>query len=337
MSIIDSLAELIQPYDAREFIRDYWSAKPLHIPGPTNRFRSIFDWEAYNQVLSTHLCTLRFPLLRMVVGGKVLPERSITEEVQTPREGMVKKLSFSKIKDHSSRGATLVVNAIDRLHPLLMQLSSNVARSFGQSVQINCYHSHPGVQGFDTHYDPHEIFILQIEGSKDWHLYGITCEAPLPHQRYFDAERPSNEPRVVTLEKGDVLYLPRGYWHSAVAARGESLHLTLGIYTHKKIDFVRWIVDRLEADPFLRSNMPVRLEAESQYEATDVEQIIDHVIRHLRNLGSESSELARSFDEVRVARTFEPYKMFDFPLSSPTISVQPQRTPLVEGLRTTEE
>ena len=29
-----------------------------------------------------------------------------------------------------------------------------------------------GAQGFDPHFDTHEVFVLQVEGHKHWRLYG---------------------------------------------------------------------------------------------------------------------------------------------------------------------
>jgi JmjC domain len=48
------------------------------------------------------------------------------------------------------------------------------------ATKVNAYITPPGSQGFVTHYDGHDALILQIQGSKVWHLYD-GADVP-PHQ-----------------------------------------------------------------------------------------------------------------------------------------------------------
>ena len=85
-------------------------------------------------------------------------------------------------------------------------------------TQVNAYVTPPESQGFVTHYDEHDVLILQIRGSKIWHLYDGTDVAPHEMRRREPvamAALPS--PTDVRLEAGDVLYLPRGRVHAAEA------------------------------------------------------------------------------------------------------------------------
>ena len=59
---------------------------------------------------------------------------------------------------------------------------------------------------------------LQIEGSKEWDLYEDhpTQYPKLEHHDSFDPQQMT--PTKFTLNKGDLLYIPRGIWHSATTA-----------------------------------------------------------------------------------------------------------------------
>jgi hypothetical protein len=70
---------------------------------------------------------------------------------------------------------------------------------------------------------------LQLDGSKNWTLYPSIDGLPRPSasgQRHDSAEEPIAH---VTLEAGDVLYLPRGMPHEAHTAKGCSAHITIGL------------------------------------------------------------------------------------------------------------
>ncbi|PNO51007.1 JmjC domain-containing protein [Aeromonas caviae] len=61
--------------------------------------------------------------------------------------------------------------------------------------------------GLDTHFDTTEVFVVQLEGRKVWHVWDKVIDNPtLPLQQNFkdvDLGAPSIE---VILEPGDILY-----------------------------------------------------------------------------------------------------------------------------------
>lgn len=74
------------------------------------------------------------------------------------------------------------------------------------------------------------MYVLQIEGAKRWRVYAPPRGHVLPRASSPDfCEADLGAPVLdALLEPGDMLYLPRGAVHQAVAAAGPpSLHLTL--------------------------------------------------------------------------------------------------------------
>ena len=117
-------------------------------------------------------------------------------------------------------------------------------------MQANAYVTPPQSQGFDDHYDVHDVFVLQVEGEKRWRIHAPVHEAPLRDQPWTDrrARRRRRgrapEPLIdVVLRPGDCLYLPRGFLHAATALGAVSTHLTLGVHTWTRHALAEQVLD----------------------------------------------------------------------------------------------
>ena len=79
------------------------------------------------------------------------------------------------------------------------------------------------------------MFVLQIDGEKEWTIHAPVLDAPLRSQPWTErrtaVEAEAVRPPLITtvLKPGDCLYLPRGYLHAAQALGGISTHLTIGV------------------------------------------------------------------------------------------------------------
>jgi len=58
------------------------------------------------------------------------------------------------------------------------------------------------------------------------------------------------------LEDGDMLYIPRGWWHVAVPLNEPTLHLTIGVHQLTGLDFLSWYADRLRTSVSVRQDLP---------------------------------------------------------------------------------
>jgi hypothetical protein len=154
------------------------------------------------------------------------------------------------------RGATLVVDAVDELYQPLDDLAAGLERVFREHVQINAYAGWRTQRGFDLHWDDHDVFILQVTGRKRWSVYAAT--RPYPVARDIEPnQKPAEEPLWdAILEDGDLLYIPRGWWHVAVPLDEPTLHLTVGIHNRTGLDLLRWLTDRLRASENFRMDLP---------------------------------------------------------------------------------
>ncbi len=133
-------------------------------------------------------------------------------------------------------------------------------------MQINAYVTPPENQGFAAHYDNHDVFVLQIAGTKRWRIHEPVLRDPLPDQKWEQrrgevAARAAEEPLLDTvLAPGDALYLPRGYLHSATALGELTIHLTVGVHPVTRYALARELLEAATADPALRESLPMGAE-----------------------------------------------------------------------------
>lgn len=220
-----SLQDILKPYSVEEFLTKNWTSKAVFIPSQQqNKFSHLFSWKKLTELLNFH--QFKYPDLRLVLDEKILDESA-----------------NANLIEHCQEGATLILNGVHKRIPELAEFVSQVKYDFGCGVQVNAYCSWPEKQGFSLHYDTHEVFILQIDGTKKWCVVSDTFKYPLSDQKSSSLASPQGEPYLTcTLQPGDILYIPRGHWHYAIALEKPSLHLTLGVHCRTNIDFLEWLV-----------------------------------------------------------------------------------------------
>jgi len=156
-------------------------------------------------------------------------------------------------------GASLVVSQFDETHPRLQRLCRGLEKLFLHAVQANLYLTPPAAQGFRTHYDTHDVLVLQVEGRKRWRVWdGEPLPRPTRRTGWTGKLAPEGAPHVMVLEPGDALYIPRGVFHDAATEAGEtSLHITLGFLEPSWAEALRRLLDDVEAtDAGLREAVP---------------------------------------------------------------------------------
>jgi hypothetical protein len=89
-------------------------------------------------------------------------------------------------------------------------------------------------------------------------VFDRTVESPLYFAKSHGVEAPATPPILdIVLEEGDVLYVPKGFWHYAVSTEEPSLHLTLAMFVRTGIDFLNWLVGELREDVRFRREFPL--------------------------------------------------------------------------------
>ena len=189
-----------------------------------------------------------------------------------PRPGQVlHDIDVAGLQAELRDGATLVLDAVNEMHAPLRRLCAGLAADFRAHCQANLYACWGESQGFDVHWDDHDVFVVQVEGAKRWDLYGFTRPAPLRRERE-PAPAPTDDPKQIVLEAGDLLYLPRGYWHAAAGLGEPSLHLTIGLSRKTGVDLLHWLADEAMVEAAVRADL--RLEQDDALLGAQVAQVL---------------------------------------------------------------
>jgi bifunctional lysine-specific demethylase and histidyl-hydroxylase NO66 len=232
----DSVLPRLIAVDRNQFASQYWGQQPLLSPAddlPASGFTELLDAQAIDELVSKR--GLRTPFLRVAKNGATLADRTFTAPGGVGA-GIADQVSDDKLVRLFADGSTLVLQALHRVWPPILEFCQRLAAELGHPVQANAYVTPPQNQGFSAHYDVHDVFVLQIEGEKRWRIHRPILESPLRDQPWADrkahVEKRAQEPPLIEalLRPGDCLYLPRGYLHAATALGGVSTHLTLGVH-----------------------------------------------------------------------------------------------------------
>lgn len=163
------------------------------------------------------------------------------------------------VADHYRRGSTIVLNQAHQFDPALSRLCRGLEHVFSSHVQTNIYLTPPNAQGFRTHYDNHDVLVIQVEGEKAWRLYDMPIETPFRGEG-FEAGKyePGQLRQEFVLKPGDCAYVPRGLMHDASTSGDKpSLHITVGLITRTWADVMLEAVSEAALrSPDLRRSLP---------------------------------------------------------------------------------
>jgi len=158
-----------------------------------------------------------------------------------------------------AEGATIVLPGLQKRLPNLAAHCRSLETVFSCDLQTNIYFTPAGSQGFRTHYDSHDVIVLQIAGSKTWNIYESPASVLPLRAQAFNPEgfEPGALIDTFTLHAGDMCYVPRGLVHDARATGELSLHITTGLLAAHWIDLVVEAVSQLALrDVAFRRSVP---------------------------------------------------------------------------------
>ncbi|THD57627.1 cupin domain-containing protein [Phenylobacterium sp.] len=269
---------------APEFLKTCFGRDAFRRRLPAGEASRLFNWDLLNRALAEH--RLGPPRFKLEKGGVEVGRAVFRERRPRPNQTL-HDLDVAGLYEQLRDGATLILDAVNEFNPPLQQLCAGLAAEFCAFSQANLYACWGESQGFDVHWDDHDVFVVQVDGAKRWDLYGLTRPAPLRREREA-AAKPTNAPEEIVLEACDMLYLPRGYWHAAVGLGEPSLHLTIGLSRKTGADLLHWLADQAVAEADVRADLSL--------EADDA-ALGDQVAGVLRGLlaSGDPAELGRRY------------------------------------------
>ena len=245
---------LIDPIEPTTFFTEFYERKPLLIErGQSSKFESLLSIDAIDRYLST--ATPCRPDVFLVDAARELKP----EDYSFPNSEQPGRIDLPRAYQLFATGATISLSQLHDRLPSLAALCRAVEKTFSSHFQTNIYFSPPRAQGFKTHFDSHDVFVLQVSGSKLWTLYDTGIVLPLRGQVFEPSKHaPGPVTREFTLHAGDLLYCPRGLYHSARSTDEASLHITLGLIGKTWADvMIEAVSAACLSSPAFRANLPV--------------------------------------------------------------------------------
>ncbi len=270
---------IIAPYSLEEFFEKFHEKDMLHI--------SRNDKNYYNNILTSREISafldrqdIFYPSLRLVKEGKEIPSSQYTKNAvpigHHKKDGII---HTEKAFALFNQGSTLVIQAGQRYFDNVSKCCMNLSQKFNSPVQANLYITPNKSQGFNPHWDTHDVFVLQISGTKTWNLYGFEKELPTKNQSFISKGYDKKPLQTLQLTPGDFLYVPRGYVHDAMADDGISAHITIGILSFTWTRFFSEVFPQLENFKEFREAVP--------FWKDDLDEIIKQKTAALKNVLGE--------------------------------------------------
>jgi len=279
------------------FGSDYWSREPLLSHHPEG-FADLLSAAQVDELVSER--GLRIPFFRVVQAGETVA--GTTRAASAGNRRITDLVEPDAVRECYAAGATLILNSLHRIHPPLVRFCRRLGAELGHPTQCNAYVTPPGSRGFAPHHDTHDVFVLQVDGSKRWNVYAPALNLPLTFQ---SSKSLGDEPLVpdgttpllsVTLGPGDALYLPRGYIHAAETNGQRSIHLTVGVTATTAYDVLRAVLELAAQEESFRRTLPL---GTAEEQLADVAGIVADAAQWL---GAMPAERAREAVRGRLTR-----------------------------------
>lgn len=204
----------------------------------------------------------RRPTFRLVTHGTTTDAAHVTRSARIGNRDLTDLAAPNRVIDGYRAGATVAVQGLHLTDPGLARFANNLALELDQPVQVNAYLSPAAARGLDVHFDYHDVFVVQLQGTKHWRVWEPTPRTREPIGGKHAIRRPEldelGEPVLdLVLEAGDVLYLPRGHPHLAETTDTASVHLTVGLLAITWHRVHRRAIDDAVSNGRLRGSIPL--------------------------------------------------------------------------------
>lgn len=268
-----SLGWLIHPITEAAFFKEYWEQKPLVVRRhQSDYFSSLLSLDEVDRAITT--LNLTYPDITLKNAA-----REVRPADYTTANGA---LDVAAVYQLFNEGSTAVLSFLDNVLPSLTSMCRAVEKELSFPLQANVYLTPGRAQGAKYHYDTHDVFVLQIAGSKHWTMYGTPLELPLNSQDFDSKIHERGAPTMeFELEPGDVAYIPRGVVHEARSSENLSLHITVGILCYRWADLLlEFVAEASLKDPAFRRGLPPGFAKEDSH-GSQVQEVLGSLLNRL--------------------------------------------------------
>ncbi|MEQ8910247.1 MAG: cupin domain-containing protein [Vicingaceae bacterium] len=230
-----------------EFFNKYYEKTFLHLERKNlANYDTLIDQHEIDRIIQIYLA--KSPSLKGKIGSiDSIPFDSIFN----------KFFQFISTSGHSNpfeNKGSLVVDRIQNYSPKFSSFLSELKQELGTFLSANLYVTSPLLQTLETHYDLHDVIVMQLCGSKQWTI-APSDQLPTKHENHDLNQLLIEQGQSIELKQGDLLYLPRGFAHKAVAGSKGSCHIAIGVYVIKYFHLLESMLEEAKKKVFFRSSI----------------------------------------------------------------------------------
>jgi ribosomal protein L16 Arg81 hydroxylase len=250
---------LIGNLSTESFFSNYWAKEVLYLQKKEN---PAVDFPISVNDLDDYFTNVRlkYPWVKLVKKGVEIPLKEYRNKALPTSADMVDN---EKLFEALTTGATIVANSIDKLNGEIGIYCRQLEKELSLKVWANVYISSSLSSGFGIHQDAHDIFIVQLAGSKKWDIYPKEEEYTGPRQPGPD-DKPEH---TFYLKKGELIYLPKNCPHMASAMEDPSVHLAISMEGLAWLDLIESFAKKARQDPDFRQRVPLPIEGDKKQES----------------------------------------------------------------------
>lgn len=257
--------QLFGEFSWQGFIEQYWQKKSYYVQGQnTEYFASLISRQEIDTLIKTNGGKTDFVI--SLIGGKIVnPEKGVGHKAPS-------YWTAGNVFESFEKGSTIRLGNIASHCLSIRKLQQHFEANLQTDININLYLTPPGSRAFGAHYDDHDVFIVQISGSKIWKLFSPAEESPVEvlhrgRAGWLKKEMPGSkkvrplpipdQEWSVKMQAGDLLYVPRGHVHQVYSEDEESLHLTVAVTVVTWYEVVvQALLETLKESDALREALP---------------------------------------------------------------------------------
>lgn len=206
--------ELLNPIGVEKFNDELKGKKAFYIKSAKNIFKDYYSWKELDNYLNQYRIGSwdRTPQLQMVLpsGRKWCKKKS---QKHRDRE---------EILDLWNQGSSMILTLSEFLNETMWKQCQEFEKHYGIG-QANIYCSKQAkAKTFPIHADSTDNFLFHVRGKIRWYIY-----KEFVTHNYHPKEEDVTVSRIIELDEGDLLYIPKGLFH-----RVETLSPRISISFH---------------------------------------------------------------------------------------------------------
>jgi len=274
--------------DLGTFFQEKWNRQPGIFHSDSDDVRELLTLHDADAILESPYT--RPPYVEMTRDQVAVRERIWTHHVGSKSLTIPDAVNVDVLAAEFGKGATLILNHLDDYHNANRRVCAAFEGVFGSVTKTVAFITPPAQQGLGTHYDTFEGFIVQTAGAKRWRVFAPLRPAPTKPKGFREGEVPGEPVLDVTLQPGDVLYVPWGAPHFATTTNSVSCHVTIMVFPPSWREAAQMAIrDAIPPEAFDQL-------ADVTAPGADAETIVE-VLSHTKDRLARAS-MSRVFDEL---------------------------------------